>query len=236
MSRLCWLGECSAPDWFPADHSALSEPDGLIAAGGDLSPRRLVAAYTRGIFPWYSAGQPILWWTPDPRMVLFPDELRVSRSLAKSVRNRGYEVAVDRDFSLTIQACARPRRHSEDTWLTDEMIIAYQNLHSLGYAHSVETYLGDQLVGGLYGLALGGVFFGESMWSAKRDASKVALVYLVDRCKRQGIHLIDCQVASAHLASLGARQVTRSVFTTLLARWVQPEAAGRWTERDVNSK
>jgi leucyl/phenylalanyl-tRNA--protein transferase len=230
MSRLCWLGESNAADWFPPDHSALQDPDGLIAAGGDLSPRRLIAAYSRGIFPWYSASQPILWWTPDPRMVLFPDELKISRSLGKSLRNRGYRVAFDRDFSYTIHACAQPRRYSDDTWLTPAMIAAYEDLHALGFAHSVETYRGEAPIGGLYGIALGGVFFGESMWSAERDASKVALVHLVNACPQRGIRLIDCQVASAHLTTLGARQIKRSEFTGLLRRWVRPDAVGRWME------
>jgi leucyl/phenylalanyl-tRNA---protein transferase len=154
---------------------ALREPPGLLAAGGDLKPARLLAAYERGVFPWYSAQQPILWWSPDPRMVLFPEEFHCSRSLTKTLRNGPYSSRVDGDFGATIRACAAPRRSGPDTWLNPDMIASYEQLHELGFAHSVETYDADRLVGGLYGIALGGVFFGESMFSLERDASKVAL-------------------------------------------------------------
>jgi leucyl/phenylalanyl-tRNA--protein transferase len=223
-----WLGEHSDPDWFPPLEQALREPPGLLAAGGDLSPVRLLAAYQRGVFPWYSAQQPILWWSPDPRMVLFPDEFRASRSLRKTLRNGSYRTQLDTAFGATIRACAAPRRSGPDTWLNPEMIEAYQRLHALGFCHSIETYLADRLVGGLYGVQLGGVFFGESMFSSERDASKVAMARLVEECRARDIHLIDCQIASPHLASLGAREVSRSEFAALLRRFARRGAIGSW--------
>jgi len=207
---------------------ALREPPGLLAAGGDLSPARLLAAYERGVFPWYSAQQPILWWSPDPRMVLFPNEFNCSRSLRKTLRNGPFTSRVDSDFSATIRACAAPRRSGSDTWLNTDMITSYQQLHLLGFGHSVETYENDQLVGGLYGIQLAQVFFGESMFSLRRDASKVALARLVEECRARDIHLIDCQVASAHLASLGAREVSRSQFAGLLRRYARRSPSGSW--------
>lgn len=207
----------------------MREPSGLLAAGGDLSPARLLSAYERGVFPWYSAQQPILWWAPDPRMVLFPAEFKVSRSLGKTLRNGGFDCRFDTAFGATIRACAAPRRSGADTWLNTEMIDSYEELHRRGYGHSVETWRGDELVGGLYGLQLGGVFFGESMFSGERDASKVALARLVEQCRRRGIELIDCQIASSHLASLGAREVSRNEFVQLLSRCARRIPSGRWT-------
>jgi leucyl/phenylalanyl-tRNA---protein transferase len=207
---------------------ALREPPGLLAAGGDLSPARLLAAYERGVFPWYSAQQPILWWSPDPRMVLFPNEFNCSRSLRKTLRNGPFTSRVDSDFSATIRACAAPRRSGPDTWLNNDMITSYQQLHLLGFGHSVETYENGHLVGGLYGIQLGQVFFGESMFSLRRDASKVALARLVQECRARDIQLIDCQVASAHLASLGAREVSRSQFVGLLRRYAHRNPSGSW--------
>jgi leucyl/phenylalanyl-tRNA--protein transferase len=207
---------------------ALREPPGLLAAGGDLSPARLLAAYERGVFPWYSAQQPILWWSPDPRMVLFPEEFKCSRSLKKTLRNGAMRTRVDHAFSATIRGCAAPRVSGPDTWLNQEMIDSYEQLHELGFGHSVETYLQDELVGGLYGIQLGQIFFGESMFSTQRDASKVALARLVEECRARGIRLIDCQVASAHLASLGAREVSRSQFVTLLKQHARRVPRGTW--------
>jgi leucyl/phenylalanyl-tRNA--protein transferase len=207
---------------------ALREPPGLLAAGGDLSPARLLAAYERGVFPWYSAQQPILWWSPDPRMVLFPNEFNCSRSLRKTLRNGPFTSRVDSDFSATIRACAAPRRSGPDTWLNNDMIASYEQLHRLGFGHSIETYDAGQLVGGLYGIQLGQVFFGESMFSLRRDASKVALARLVEECRARDIQLIDCQVASAHLASLGAREVSRSQFVGLLRRYARRSPSGSW--------
>jgi leucyl/phenylalanyl-tRNA--protein transferase len=222
------LGEQADPDWFPPLEHALREPPGLLAAGGDLRPARLLAAYERGVFPWYSAQQPILWWSPDPRMVLFPGEFHCSRSLRKTLRSGRFAPRLDTDFSATIRACAGPRRSGPDTWLNKDMIASYEQLHLLGFGHSVETYENGQLVGGLYGIQLGQVFFGESMFSLSRDASKVALARLIDECRARDIQLIDCQVASAHLASLGAREVSRTQFVALLRRYARRHPSGSW--------
>jgi leucyl/phenylalanyl-tRNA--protein transferase len=209
---------------------ALREPPGLLAAGGDLSPTRLLAAYERGVFPWYSAQQPILWWSPDPRMVLFPGEFKCSRSLSKTLRRGPFTTRVDQAFGATIRGCAAPRRAGPETWLNVEMIQSYDKLHELGFGHSVETYRADSLVGGLYGIQLGRVFFGESMFSLERDASKVALARLVDECRTRDIKLIDCQVASSHLAGLGAREVSRSQFVALLRQHASRTSAGKWVD------
>ena len=199
---------------FPAATDALVEPNGLLAAGGDLSVERLLYAYRHGIFPWYSDGEPILWWSPDPRCVLFPDHLRISRSLRKTLRNRPFEIRFDRDFRSVIESCAAARPGSTGTWITDEMIDAYCDLHAANHAHSVECWLDDRLVGGLYGVAIGPVFFGESMFSSARDASKLALVELVQSGRYQ---LVDCQLPSEHLFSLGAQSVAREQFLETLA-------------------
>jgi leucyl/phenylalanyl-tRNA--protein transferase len=222
MKTITWLSPQDAPEWFPPLEQALDEPAGLLAAGGDLSPARLIAAYQRGIFPWYSAGQPVLWWAPDPRAVLVPGEVRCSRSLAKSIRNAGFETCADRAFDRVIEECAAPRPHSRGTWITPEMQAAYLELHRRGLAHSVETWREGHLVGGLYGVRLGGVFFGESMFSRERDASKVALAALVRACPRNGIVVIDCQLASRHLASLGSRSIPRRDFLALLRAHAAP--------------
>jgi leucyl/phenylalanyl-tRNA---protein transferase len=205
------------PDAFPPVEQALREPDGLLCAGGDLSTARLLAAYRRGIFPWYAEGQPILWWSPDPRAVLFPGEFKLSRSLAKTLRNRGFETSVDRSFAAVIARCADTELRPEGTWISPEMQVAYLQLHEAGHAHSVETWLEGRLVGGLYGVALGRVFFGESMFSLERDASKVAVKRLVDEALARQIDLIDCQVTSLHLESLGARSISRCEFAARLA-------------------
>jgi len=209
---------------------ALREPPGLLAAGGDLSPARLLAAYERGVFPWYSAQQPILWWSPDPRMVLFPGEFKCSRSLRKTLRNGPFSTRVDQAFAATIRSCAAPRRSGPETWLNPDMIESYDRLHELGFGHSVETYRDGSQVGGLYGIQLGQVFFGESMFSLERDASKVALARLVDECRARDIKVIDCQVASPHLAGLGAREVSRTQFVALLRDYASRAPAGKWVE------
>jgi leucyl/phenylalanyl-tRNA---protein transferase len=220
VKTITWLSPQDAPEWFPPLEQALDEPSGLLAAGGDLSTERLLAAYSRGIFPWYSPGQPVLWWSPDPRAVLFPEEFHCTRSLAKRIRNAGFESAIDRDFRATIEGCAAPRRMgtqmSAGTWITPEMLAAYVELQRRGYAHSVETYRDGELVGGLYGVRLGGVFFGESMFSRVPDASKIALAHLVQSCRECTIAVIDCQLASAHLQRLGSRQIPRSRFLSLI--------------------
>jgi leucyl/phenylalanyl-tRNA---protein transferase len=223
------LSEHADPDWFPPLEHALREPPGLLAAGGDLKPARLLAAYERGVFPWYSAQQPILWWSPDPRMVLFPEEFKCSRSLRKTLRNGPYTSRVDSNFSATIRGCAAPRRTGPDTWLNNDMIASYEQLYELGFGHSIEIYEADELAGGLYGIQLGQVFFGESMFSRRRDASKVALARLVEECRARDIQLIDCQVASSHLASLGAREVSRGQFAALLQRYARRQPRGSWT-------
>lgn len=223
-----WLGEQADPNWFPPLEQALREPPGLLAAGGDLSPTRLLAAYERGVFPWYSAQQPILWWSPDPRMVLFPGEFKCSRSLSKTLRNGPFKTQTDLAFAATIKACAGPRSSGPETWLNAEMIDSYVKLHDLGFAHSVECYQQERLVGGLYGIQLGQVFFGESMFSRERDASKVALARLVEECRARDIQIIDCQVASSHLASLGAREVSRAQFVSYLKQYARRTPHGKW--------
>jgi len=223
VKSITWLSPQDAPERFPPLERALDEPPGLLAAGGDLSAARLLAAYRRGIFPWYSPGQPVLWWSPDPRAVLFPGEFRCSRSLAKTLRNGGFETRVDHDFAAVIEGCAAPRAASAGTWITREMRTAYLELHRRGHAHSIETYLAGRLAGGLYGVRLGGVFFGESMFSRERDASKVALARLVDLCQAEGIAVIDCQLPSRHLESLGSRVVPRSEFQGLLREHIPAE-------------
>ncbi len=206
---------------FPPVSAALVEPNGLLAVGGDLSPQRLVEAYRHGIYPWYSQGQPILWWSPDPRMVLSVDELRVSRSLRQRLRSGRFEVRIDSAFRAVVTACAQALRGGRTgTWITPEMIDAYERMHRLGYGHSIEAWRGGELVGGLYGLALGRVFFGESMFTREPDASKVALVALVTHLRRLGVGVIDCQQETAHLASLGARPIARARFAELLAELI----------------
>jgi leucyl/phenylalanyl-tRNA--protein transferase len=214
---------------FPPISRALREPNGLLCAGADLSPGRLLDAYARGIFPWFSEGEPILWWSPHPRMVLFPDEFRISRSLRKTVARGAFETRFDTAFREVMAACAAPREPGGGTWIMPEMIAAYVRLHELGFAHSVESWREGHLAGGLYGILLGRVFFGESMFSRATDASKVALVKLVERAKTLGVRVIDCQQATRHLASLGAREIPRRDFAHLLAESIQyPPSGGRW--------
>lgn len=221
-----WL---EAQDDFPSVEHALTEPRGLLAAGADLSPQRLLIAYHNGIFPWYSAEQPVLWWSPDPRMVLFPAEFRVPRSLAKRLRRRDYEIRVDTAFESVIHVCAEPRGDDAGTWITAEMIAAYCALHRLGHAHSVETWIDGELAGGLYGIALGRMFYGESMFSRQPDASKIALVHLVRQLERRQFGLIDCQMNTAHLARFGAREIPRSDFSRQVAKLVNcPLPADVW--------
>ena len=207
-----WLDPDDPQAPFPPVELALREPDGLLALGGDLAPQRLLRAYRHGIFPWYSAGQPILWWSPDPRMVLRPAGLKISRSLGKTLRRNRFEITLDKAFDAVMTGCAEPRADSEGTWITPEMRHAYGQLHAAGYAHSVEAWQEDQLVGGLYGVALGRVFFGESMFARVADASKVAFAHLVRQLARWRFGLIDCQVYTGHLASLGAEPLARAAF------------------------
>ncbi len=204
---------------FPDVALAEREPNGLLAVGGDLSAQRLINAYLQGIFPWFSEDEPILWWSPDPRTVLFPEQVKVSRSLRKTLKKGIFSVSFDRDFDAVIQACSQPRDRSPGTWLVPEMIAAYRRQHQLGLAHSVEVWQDDQLVGGLYGMALGGVFFGESMFSRVPDSSKIALVQLSRTLLDWGYKMIDCQVYTPHLASLGAREIPRQEFVQRLSQW-----------------
>jgi leucyl/phenylalanyl-tRNA--protein transferase len=214
---------------FPPVQSALKDPNGLLAAGGDLSSERLLEAYRHGIFPWFSEGDPILWWSPDPRMILFPAELKISRSLGKTLRNRSYETRFDSAFDAVMAGCAAPRKSEPGTWIGDAMKAAYRKLHRLGYAHSVETWIDGDLAGGLYGVAIGRVFFGESMFSHARDASKIALAALVGHLKSAGFGLIDCQMRTRHLESLGAREIPRRRFSRLLEELVHyPHSPGSW--------
>lgn len=207
--------------WFPGVHLALDEPNGLLAFGGDLSAERLLLAYSQGIFPWFSEGEPILWWSPAPRMVLFPKQIKIHRSLRKRLKRGDFQITFDQDFAQVIALCAQLRQNREGTWITPEMQAAYLELHQRGFAHSVEVWQGAELVGGLYGLALGQVFFGESMFSRVSDASKVALVALAQRLDALNFELIDCQVYSPHLASLGAREIERDEFLRFLEQGVE---------------
>jgi leucyl/phenylalanyl-tRNA---protein transferase len=228
---IVWLSERDSPDSFPPVDQALREPDGLLAAGGDLSPQRLLSAYRRGIFPWYSSGQPILWWSPDPRAILVPAELKVSRSLAKSIRNRGYETRIDTAFRQLIRSCGSRDIRPEGTWLSPEMCAAYADLHALGYAHSFETWHEGKLVGGLYGVAVGRAFFGESMFSTATDASKVALARLCDELRQRSFAIVDCQMNTPHLASLGARLTPRVEFLHAVTRLThENDRPGTWRQ------
>jgi leucyl/phenylalanyl-tRNA--protein transferase len=231
-----WLG--SKPI-FPSVTRALREPNGLLAAGGTLTPEWLLAAYRHGIFPWFNDGEPILWWSPDPRMVVFPDQVRITRSLRKTLRNAAYEVRLDHDFPAVIRACAAPRDPRGGTWITTEIQDAYIRMHELGYAHSVETYIDGELAGGLYGMALGRAFYGESMFSRRTDASKIAFAHLARFLEQREFRVLDCQMTTSHLASLGGREIPRSSFVGLLdeatregpppERWPLNGAQAPWT-------
>lgn len=223
---LTWLSKDSLS--FPPLARALREPDGLLAAGGDLRPERILAAYRHGCYPWYQQGQPILWWSPDPRFVLLPDELHISRSLGKVLRRQTFEVSYDKAFDRVIDACAGPRSYADGTWITDAMRQAYQQLHRLGHAHSAEVWQAGELVGGLYGLCIGQVFFGESMFSHVDNASKTAFAHLVPDLKRWGIRLIDCQMQTRHLASFGGRAIDRQTFAEQLAQLVEQPNSADW--------
>ena len=214
---------------FPPIATALAEPNGLLAAGGDLTPERLIDAYRHGIFPWYSDDQPLLWWSPDPRMVLFPAELRLTRSLKKRLRRRDYEIRTDSSFEQVMLACAEPRYGQAGTWITADMTAAYCGLHALGHAHSVETWIDGKLAGGLYGIALGHMFYGESMFTRVTDGSKLAFAHLVRQLERWGYGMIDCQMKTSHLAAFGANEIPRAEFMRRLQELVNYAApAGKW--------
>ncbi len=211
--------------WFPLLAEALDEPNGLLAFGGDLRPERILAAYQRGIFPWYQEGQPILWWSPDPRAVLFPAQIKISQSMRKILRSDAFSISFDRDFNAVIDECAALDQRRTGTWITAPMRRTYTELHRLGHAHSVEVWQRDTLVGGLYGIALGQVFFGESMFSRVANASKAALIQLCGQLQQWGFAVVDCQVSSAHLLSMGACEIRREEFQRLLAHHTaQPSA------------
>ncbi|MCW8918145.1 MAG: leucyl/phenylalanyl-tRNA--protein transferase [Gammaproteobacteria bacterium] len=229
-----WLEPDSDPAHFPDPALALEEPNGLLAVGGDLSPARLLNAYRQGIFPWYSKGEPILWWSPDPRTVLFPAQLHLSRSLRKTLRRHPFRVTLDSAFAQVMEACSASRWQKDGsqsgTWISDEMKAAYGMLHRIGFAHSVECWQGEELVGGLYGVSMGKVFYGESMFSRCPDASKVGFAHLVRQLTDWGFALIDCQVYSNHLATLGAVEIPRERFLTLLDAHCDPFELhqGKW--------
>lgn len=233
MDRIPWLEHDDIG--FPPIEDAWEEPNGLLAAGGDLSPLRLIKAYQSGIFPWYEEGQPILWWSPDPRIVLRPQDIHISKSLRKTLRQGRFTVTADTAFSQVINYCAEPRAEQDGTWITEDMANAYLQLHQLGHAHSIEAWRDGNLCGGLYGIALGGLFFGESMFSRESDASKVAFATLASRLSNWGFQLIDCQVETPHLISLGAREISRNEFKNILKKYgtlTTPDTtSGSWQDR-----
>lgn len=214
---------------FPSVDLALREPNGLLAAGGDLKPDRLLDAYRHGIFPWFNAGDPILWWSPDPRMVLLPDEFKISHSLRKTLRRGEYQIRTDSAFEQVMRACALPRAGQEGTWIQEDIIEGYVRLHQMGLAHSIETWINGELVGGLYGVSIGRMFYGESMFSHKTDASKIALAHLVLQLKRWNFVMIDCQMNTPHLASMGAREIPRRQFLARLQELIHyPNIESPW--------
>ncbi len=229
-SKLYWVRDNVLANDFPEVDHALRDPDGLLAIGGDLTAERLIEAYRRGIFPWFNEGQPILWWSPDPRCILQPSEVKISRSLAKRIKKNEYRVTYNQAFNEVLEGCAGVRKGISDTWITGDIKLAYVNLFKQGYAHSVECWHEDTLVGGLYGVALGKVFFGESMFSWRSDASKVALVDLCNRLNALDFRVIDCQVHSKHLQSLGAKPVHREYFIRLLRNYCNKEKLDSWPD------
>lgn len=215
---------------FP--HASQANKNGLLAIGGDLCAERLINAYANGIFPWSESDDTIFWWSPDPRMVLFPEDFKISKSLNQKIKSGKFTVKFDLQFEEVIERCARtPRKHEDSTWITAEMKKAYINLHQLGIAHSVETYVNNELVGGLYGVSLGNAFFGESMFHTKTDASKAAFAALIEFSKKNNIAFIDCQMYTNHLESLGAKEMPRSIFLQLLEKFVyQKTIVGNWND------
>ncbi|HSG10133.1 MAG TPA: leucyl/phenylalanyl-tRNA--protein transferase [Gammaproteobacteria bacterium] len=230
-----WIDPDSPEIFFPDVETALREPDGLLAVGGDLKPERLLLAYRNGIFPWFGPDQPILWWAPDPRLVLFPEQLKISRSLSRTLRKQRFIVTFDTAFAQVVHACAAPRPGQAGTWITPEMQSAYRRMHELGHAHSVECWQHGELVGGLYGIAIGHVFFGESMFTRVADASKVGFVTLVQQLQASGYRLIDCQVHTDHLESLGAMMIPRPDFTRLLASETRQMTDSHWIAAPADS-
>jgi leucyl/phenylalanyl-tRNA---protein transferase len=229
-NSLYWVADRRLATDFPPTSHALDDPPGLLAAGGDLSPGRLQSAYRLGIFPWFSPDQPVLWWSPDPRVVITPGKMHISRSLARTIRRARFEIRWDYDFAGTVDACAAPRDGQSGTWITAQMRDAYVALHEIGIAHSMECWSNGELCGGVYGVAMGQVFFGESMFSKQRDASKVALAALSSHLYEWGYVLLDCQIENPHLMSLGARNISRFDFESILQRHVdQAPSSSAWT-------
>jgi len=224
------LGSETLVDDFPPVETALSDPDGLLAAGGDLDTQRILSAYRRGIFPWYNDKTPILWWSPDPRCVMFPDAMRVTQSLQKTIRSGRFDISMDRDFAAVIDGCAAPRKGSDGTWINSDIRRAYIDLHRAGHAHSVECRQDGELAGGLYGVSIGRVFFGESMFAKTTDASKVALYHLLNAVRDWDYEMVDCQVRSKHLESLGAITMPRRTFIERLDQWCELPSSepGSW--------
>lgn len=221
-----WLDPYSTD--FPPVSDALDDPNGLLAAGGDLSTQRLIEAYRRGIFPWFNPGEPILWWSPDPRCTLAPAEIHISRSLRKAIRKTEFEITFDQAFTEVVEACAAPRNYSNDTWISDQMLQAYSDLHRRGYAHSVELWQNGELTGGLYGIGMGRLFFGESMFSRATNASKIAFVFFARQLEKWGYALIDCQIENDHLSSLGASTISRKEFQHYLQHNSALESSHKW--------
>ena len=214
--QITWINSNDPPETFPEINTAFETPDGLLAAGGDLSSERLLYAYRHGIFPWFDEGQPILWWSPDPRCVLYTDELRLTRRTVRSLKNCDFTIRVNTAFSDVVTSCAAQREGQDGTWITAEMMVAYQDLHEHNWAHSIEVWAGNRLVGGLYGIAIDRVFFGESMFSRENNASKAAMFALCKMLRENNVALLDCQVESPHLLSLGARLISRPQFAAIL--------------------
>lgn len=232
-SQLYWVSENVIANDFPPVESALRDPDGLLAIGGDLTAGRLLDAYQKGIFPWYNSGQPIMWWAPDPRCVFELDKINISRSLGKKLRKKYFTVTLNKAFEDVIIACSEPRKDHDETWISEEIINAYLELHKKGFAHSVECWLDNKLVGGLYGIAIDRVFFGESMFSRSSDASKVALVYLAEFLKAHSFRIIDCQIYSQHLHSLGASPMPRKLFDNLLKHYCCKSDSHSWAPAEL---
>jgi len=233
-NRVVWLTPDDPPQQFPPVETALREPDGLLAAGGDLRPERLLAAYRQGIFPWYDEGQPLLWWSPDPRCVFQKGDFHVSRRMRRELRRSTAELRFNTAFAEVIRACAAPRRYEHGTWITDDMIDAYERLHRAGWAHSIEVWQDEALIGGLYGLVIGRAVFGESMFSLRSNASKIALLALDRMLSDDTFGIIDCQVQSSHLLSLGATTIPRSSFVATLGRLCEtPTAFESWPKGPI---
>lgn len=229
---LPWLDDANLS--FPPTHTALDDPNGLLALGGDLSVARLIVAYRHGVFPWYEEGGPIFWWSPSPRAILLPDQLKISRSLKKKLRSSRYTVTCNRAFESAIEACSGSREYTSSTWITPYMKKSYTKLHELGFAHSIEVWRGEDIIGGLYGVSIGRIFFGESMFYKESDASKIALAYLCRMVDEAGFPLIDCQVDNDHLARLGATPMDRQEFEDHLSIYTaKPSPKNLWKPRQL---